>query len=55
MRIELICTGNELLEGKLNTNAALLGERVFNTGFRLDRVTTVNDTLSDIEDAFRES
>ncbi len=55
MKIELICVGTELLEGKLNTNVSYIGEKVFSLGFGVDRATTIGDSKSQIERAFTEA
>ena len=44
IRVELINTGTEILLGSIvNTNAAWLGNRLFEAGFRVGRVTAVCD------------
>jgi nicotinamide-nucleotide amidase len=48
MKIELICTGSELLVGKVNTNAAYIGSRLFAIGFELSLVTNVGDKKRDL-------
>jgi nicotinamide-nucleotide amidase len=52
VKIELICTGNELLAGKLNTNAAYIGSQVFNIGLELSYVTYVTDRKQDLAGQF---
>lgn len=52
MKIELICTGNELLAGKLNTNAAYIGSQLFNIGFELSYVTYISDRKQDLAGQF---
>jgi nicotinamide-nucleotide amidase len=52
VRIELICTGNELLAGKLNTNAAYIGSQLFNIGLELSYVTYVSDRKQDLVGQF---
>jgi nicotinamide-nucleotide amidase len=49
VKIELICTGSELLSGTLNTNAAFIGSRLCNIGQELYLVTDVGDTKEDLE------
>jgi len=44
LKIELICSGTELLCGKLNTNAAFIGQRLAELGLKLDAITDVSDT-----------
>jgi nicotinamide-nucleotide amidase len=55
MRVELICIGTELLTGKVNTNIGYIGERLNSIGLDLSLVTTVKDTIDEIEDAFRKA
>ncbi|MFA7073798.1 MAG: competence/damage-inducible protein A [Endomicrobiaceae bacterium] len=43
MNIELICSGTELLTGKLNTHASFIGELLSNLGLDLSLITTVSD------------
>jgi nicotinamide-nucleotide amidase len=52
MKIELICTGSELLAGKLNTNAAYIGSRLFNIGLELSCITNIGDKKQDLTDHF---
>jgi nicotinamide-nucleotide amidase len=52
VKIELICTGNELLAGKLNTNAAYIGSQLFNIGFELSYVTYISDRKQDLAGQF---
>jgi nicotinamide-nucleotide amidase len=52
VKIELICTGSELLAGKLNTNAAFIGSRLFNLGFELSCVTDIGDRKQDLAKQF---
>lgn len=55
IRVELINTGMEILLGSIvNTNAAWLGNRLFEAGFRVGRVTVVPDGYA-INEAMRES
>lgn len=58
--IELVCTGNELLNGRsVNTHARWLGGRLEDLGFRLVRESTVGDAeceiVTAVRDAFRRS
>ncbi|MDR1122788.1 MAG: competence/damage-inducible protein A [Endomicrobium sp.] len=48
MKIELICTGSELLSGKLNTNATYIGLRLFNIGLELSYITNIGDKKQDL-------
>ena len=43
MKIELICSGTELLNGKLNTHASFIGAKLFDLGLELSLITTVSD------------
>ena len=55
IRVELINTGTEILLGSIvNTNAAWLGNRLFEAGFRVERETVVPDGYA-INEAMRES
>ena len=55
VRVELINTGTEILLGSIvNTNAAWLGNRLFEAGFRVERETVVPDGYA-ISEAMRES
>ena len=55
IRVEVINTGTELLLGSVvNTNAAWLGNRLFEAGFRVERQTVVPDGYA-INEAMRES
>jgi nicotinamide-nucleotide amidase len=52
VKIELICTGSELLTGKLNTNAAYIGLRLFNIGLELSCITDIGDKKQDLAKHF---
>lgn len=52
MKIELISTGSELLSGKVNTNAAYIGLRLFNIGLSLFCVTDIGDRKQDLAKQF---
>lgn len=43
MNIELICSGSELLTGKLNTHASFIGDKLNDLGVNLSLITTVAD------------
>ncbi|MDR1952699.1 MAG: competence/damage-inducible protein A [Elusimicrobiota bacterium] len=49
MRIELICSGTELLTGKLNTNAGYIGGKLYDIGLELSAVIDVSDRKSEFE------
>jgi nicotinamide-nucleotide amidase len=53
MKIELICTGSELLSGKVNTNAAYIGSKLSAIGFELSLVTDVGDKKQDLLHEFK--
>jgi nicotinamide-nucleotide amidase len=48
LKIELICSGTELLTGKLNTNASYIGSKLSDMGFELSLVTDVADRKEDL-------
>jgi nicotinamide-nucleotide amidase len=48
MKIELISTGNELLTGKVNSNAGFIGETLFSLGLELYAVTDISDRKKDL-------
>jgi nicotinamide-nucleotide amidase len=52
VKIELICIGSELLAGKLNTNAAYIGSRLFNIGLELSCITDIGDKKQDLAKHF---
>jgi len=52
-RAELICTGSELLGGKLNLYAPLFAERLAPLGFALAREQSCGDALEEIADAVK--
>ncbi len=52
--IELISIGSELLQGKTNTNAAYLGEKLSTIGLVFSRQYTVRDKEEEIESVFKE-
>ena len=55
MKLEMICTGEEVLAGQIvDTNAAWLGNQLMNNGFEMQRRTTVGDRLEDLIDVFIE-
>lgn len=55
MKLEMICTGEEVLAGQIvDTNAAWLGNRLIDAGFEMQRRTTVGDRLSDLVCVFEE-
>jgi len=55
MKIELICTGEEVLSGQIiDTNAAWFADTLMNQGIELQRKTTVGDRMADLVTIFQE-
>ncbi|WP_166370475.1 CinA family nicotinamide mononucleotide deamidase-related protein [Psychromonas sp. SA13A] len=55
MKLEMICTGEEVLAGQIvDTNAAWLGNQLMDNGFEMHRRTTVGDRLADLIEVFEE-
>ena len=55
MKIEMICTGEEVLSGQIvDTNAAWFGEVLMQQGIEMQRRITVGDRIDDLVDAFIE-
>lgn len=55
MKIEMICTGEEVLAGQIvDTNAAWLGNCLLEKGLEMSRRTTVGDRLEDLVEVFQE-
>lgn len=56
MRLELICTGGELIDGRLaDTNTQLLARILQKAGLMFEQVTLVGDRIQDIEQALRQA
>ncbi|MEW6555731.1 MAG: competence/damage-inducible protein A [Elusimicrobiota bacterium] len=55
MHIEIICIGTELLLDFVNTNTALISERLATVGLKTTRVITVGDDFSELKNVFAES
>jgi len=55
MKIELICTGSELLMGKLNTNAAYIGARLSALGLDLSAVTDIGDRKPELAEELKKA
>ncbi|MCE9669500.1 CinA family nicotinamide mononucleotide deamidase-related protein [Myxococcus stipitatus] len=56
MRVELLCTGDELVTGLItDTNSAWLEARLFDLGVKVERVTLVGDVRPDITQALLEA
>ncbi|MDR3330706.1 MAG: competence/damage-inducible protein A [Endomicrobium sp.] len=55
MKIELVCTGSELLSGSLNTNASYIGSRISAMGLELSLITSVADRKEDLLREFKKS
>ena len=55
MKVELICTGEEVLSGQIiDTNAAWFANTLMNEGLELQRKTTVGDRMEDLIRLFQE-
>ena len=55
MKLELICTGEEVLSGQIiDTNAAWFANTLMNEGLELQRKTTVGDRMEDLISIFQE-
>ncbi|MDR2395417.1 MAG: competence/damage-inducible protein A [Endomicrobium sp.] len=52
MKIELICTGSELLNGTINTNAGFIGSKLCSIGQELCLITEVSDKKEDLKKVF---
>ncbi|MBJ6760986.1 CinA family nicotinamide mononucleotide deamidase-related protein [Myxococcaceae bacterium JPH2] len=56
MRVELLCTGDELVTGLVtDTNSSYLEARLFDLGVKVGRVVLVGDVRSDIRDRLVEA
>ncbi len=54
MRIEIICTGDEVLTGAtVNTNFSHISQKLGDAGFEVRWGTTVGDDLAPLLDAFQ--
>src|SRR2546429_9794081 len=54
MRIEIICTGDEVLTGKIvNTNFSYMSQKLEDVGLSVHRETTVGDDRESLLRAFR--
>src|SRR3712207_6059643 len=55
MRVELLCTGDELVTGLIaDTNSPWFEEKLFQLGVKVDRVLLVGDVRPDITQALLE-
>jgi nicotinamide-nucleotide amidase len=55
MKLEMICTGEEVLAGQIvDTNAAWFADTMMNHGIELQRRVTVGDRMQDLIDIFTE-
>src|SRR6056300_189191 len=53
MKIEMICTGEEVLSGQIvDTNAAWFANILMDNGLELQRKTTVGDRMEDLVSTF---
>ncbi|NVJ01244.1 CinA family nicotinamide mononucleotide deamidase-related protein [Myxococcus sp. AM009] len=56
MRVELLCTGDELVTGLItDTNSTYLEARLFDLGVKVERVVLVGDVRPDITQALKEA
>ena len=55
LKAEIICTGSELLSGKLNLYVPLFHEKLFPLGFEITREQSPGDTLRGIADCLKGS
>ena len=55
MNIELICSGSELLTGKLNTHASFIGSKLNEIGLSLSLITTVADRKNEFKSVLQEA
>lgn len=55
MNIELICSGSELLTGKLNTHASFIGSKLNDIGLSLTLVTTVADRKKEFTQVLKDA
>ena len=54
MRVEVICTGDEVLTGKIvNSNFSLISQRLEDVGLQVLWGTTVGDDREQLLDAFQ--
>lgn len=54
-RIEIICVGTELLNSKVNTHTAVIGEKLAEAGFTIAREHTLPDDATFMAEAFAEA
>ncbi len=55
MKLEMICTGEEVLSGQIvDTNAAWVADTLMEQGIEMQRRVTVGDRLEDLVEAFKE-
>ncbi|WP_426749455.1 CinA family nicotinamide mononucleotide deamidase-related protein [Myxococcus sp. Y35] len=56
MRVELLCTGDELVTGLItDTNSTYLESRLFDLGIKVERVVLVGDVRPDITQALKDA
>lgn len=55
LNIELICSGSELLTGKLNTHASFIGSKLNEIGLSLFLITTVADRKNEFKSVLQEA
>ena len=54
-RIEIVCIGSELLDGKVNTHVAQIGTELSDLGLSIAREQTVPDDERLMREAFRQA
>ncbi|WP_413852951.1 competence/damage-inducible protein A [Candidatus Ruminimicrobium bovinum] len=55
MKVELICSGSELLTGKLNTHACFIGAKLSDLGLNLSLITTVSDRKKEFKEVLEQA
>ena len=55
LNIELICSGSELLTGKLNTHASFIGSKLNEIGLSLSLITTVADRKNEFKEVLQDA
>ncbi len=55
MNTELICSGSELLTGKLNTHASFIGSKLSDIGLELSLITAVADRKKEFKQVLQEA
>lgn len=56
MKVEIITIGDEILIGQIvDTNSAWMGQKLNEIGAKVERITTISDTLEEIKSAIKEA